>query len=807
MKKFLNQKLDNRGSGIVTVLVAIVFLTVLGSMLLMLSFTGFEMKISERKGNQNSYDAEVAMAEIRTGLQEACSDAIADSMYDYLVNSADNLENATNEFRASYMDCIGKWVVKDFDGEKIQQDGYDLKLMSGYDKSRTTCEYNPKALAAMVKNCRRGTITINCHSDKDEDEIIEISDTVKILKSKKFAESTVKFDKDDNNGKITFSNISVTYTNDNRSTTVTTDISIQVPDLAQIASSINNTDIESFALVCSGNINQNSSGGAGSVIIGSSFMNELNTTGEETLSFNDGTVIIKGAINTSDSSGNFGSRLTFGENTNLYANDIIVRQSSIALLGNSFIANDLKLNGNSNATIGGRYYGFGSSLKNADESSSIIANGSNSSVDLSLCSELSLAGFVFISDNDEDTSNDMMTGESISVKPNQMAYLADAKYLYFADDEATTLKHNPIAYNFSEYADENYPEVKLDTETALFKGDFNHDGEEESRTFADYNASLRRVIVNYESQALVYYFVTFKNADGSPDYTNASNFFRDYYKANSSEINSFIKNYMKISDTVGKISVLGTGYTYNGANTTEVPRLWDILANTSSRESLVDMSVTYSAFYENYKKYLSANKPVNALDPESEYCINNDMVDKNVIVKKTTETGEDYYDTVDVIKPEYDNPFYHKIDKVMIDAVSGKKAFQNNGKTVAVVCSGNFTYPADFTSGYSNLSSSVDPAEISLIICKGSITISSGSSFNGLIMCAGDVNINGTVNLVSSEDLFNNAITSTDPNGEKLLKYFRDYVEMDFETTSAGNSAGTSSMVFTLVNYENWKKN
>ena len=69
----------NSGSGIVLVLVCMLCVSMLGIMILYLSYTGLLIKVTERQSQENFYDATTAMDEVRAGVQKAASDSIAEA--------------------------------------------------------------------------------------------------------------------------------------------------------------------------------------------------------------------------------------------------------------------------------------------------------------------------------------------------------------------------------------------------------------------------------------------------------------------------------------------------------------------------------------------------------------------------------------------------------------------------------------------------------------------------------------------------------------------------------------------------------
>ena len=61
----------NRGSGIVLVLVCMICVSILGTLIMYLSYTGYMFKITERQSKADFYSATTAMDEIRACVQKA----------------------------------------------------------------------------------------------------------------------------------------------------------------------------------------------------------------------------------------------------------------------------------------------------------------------------------------------------------------------------------------------------------------------------------------------------------------------------------------------------------------------------------------------------------------------------------------------------------------------------------------------------------------------------------------------------------------------------------------------------------------
>ena len=133
----------------------------------------------------------------------------------------------------------------------------------------------------------------------------------------------------------------------------------------------------------------------------------------------------------------------------LWAQGVKLSSAQVNLLGTTYLSDDLTIESGSGSrvTVQGEYYGYGypesarSSLNNymydnpekrwSDTvlSSSIVINGKNTTLDLSGVRKIMLAGRSYIGTskvkpvNGESNSNDVMMGESITVKGTQLAYL------------------------------------------------------------------------------------------------------------------------------------------------------------------------------------------------------------------------------------------------------------------------------------------------------------------------------------------------------------------------------------------------
>ena len=484
----------NRGSGIVLVLVCMICVSILGTLIMYLSYTGYMFKITERQSKADFYSATTAMDEIRAGVQKAASDSIAKAYKTALINynNAEYINGTTMEkkFQEEFVDEFKNWT-----------DSSGAKLVNN--TVTDTATYNTAVLANFTNGA-----AVNGEN---------LTGTALIT---------------DNS--VTLKGVSVTYTDSKGYTTsVTSDIVVSAPSFTYIVSNYSVSGLQSYALIAKEALDTAATGT--NKISGSAYAGKM--TVQNVTTMDKGTVICKGTVLLTGASG----ALTTADDIQLWTNRIEVGKrmtgadNTLTLKGSSYVYDDLDLAGtHAAATLSGSYYGFGNSTTKAVESSAIIVNGRNTSLNLSGLSRLMLAGHSFISDANMNTNNttDILMGESTSVRGNQMAYLVPADCL----EGAAT---NPLAYTGDQ------PDVSLKTGAAI-----------NGKSAGDYGISLKPVYANYPGgigQHMAYYFMQFDTA------AHANAFFKDYFDSKTSTITSYLKQYTTLTSTSGIVQ--SAGYT------------------------------------------------------------------------------------------------------------------------------------------------------------------------------------------------------------------------------------------------------
>ena len=172
-------------------------------------------------------------------------------------------------------------------------------------------------------------------------------------------------------------------------------------------------------------------------------------------------IVCEGEINV-----NANSTFSSGNGVNLWAKGSECRFSKkmSVSLAQLILQMTLTISGkNNDVKIAGTYYGYGSvdsalnescrmqeqyknaQMNGADLSSAIVINGKNTTLDLSEAQKVMLAGRNYIASSkvsgNRSNKNDIITGESITVKGTQLAYLVPSEII------GDGTKGNPMTYN------------------------------------------------------------------------------------------------------------------------------------------------------------------------------------------------------------------------------------------------------------------------------------------------------------------------------------------------------------------------
>lgn len=533
-KCFLSKlKHNNDGSTIISVVVAMIFIVALGCSLLFVAFTSYKISIAQRNSAENFYDASSAMDDVRIGVQNTYSDSVSSAytstILEYGRNPSQALDTAQEKFSKSI------WINLSI--KNISNTSLFNRKLTDKNFSIADLSYNPDALIELIPSEHRKSCTLSGDGTVSSITSAENPDIIK---------------------GIILENIILKYIEDGYETTISTDLQINAPNFFSVPTTT--TNVNALSLVAHNNLTLKSN----SSITGDAFIGSggIIKSGTNVAKLKDGDVICKGPVKIKNGSFIFGEQkksnpkddiITTTED--LWIQKLCVGDSknnicSVEINGNTYVRDDLVMDcKKANVTLSGRYFGFGDSITKDAESSSIIVNHKDASLDISGLSHLSLAGMSFINVVDDsvfsnftgDTraskhSSPLMMGESLSVKPNQLAYLIPAGCI---ENYGT----NPKLFT----NDTNVESPKINKETIIWKHK-NDDGSIVSKTLGDYltGKSVIKPLyrrLNGSGDVVTYVFIEFDTRQA------ANKYFKDYFEAQPENIEGYFNSYLKLSKT------------------------------------------------------------------------------------------------------------------------------------------------------------------------------------------------------------------------------------------------------------------
>lgn len=512
---------NDKGSTLLLVVIAICFIGILGSLILAATVTNIEMKQVDYQSKTNFYGTEKAVDELHAGLEDITSDCVSKAYNHVLLHYVDiNLDTSTS-------------VKAEFDKRYIAE---LVSALCGtgvtYDASVSTYTFDPGKLSPFI-NASLGTLMNNASS----------SNVLKVTLNTAADKISM----------VTLKNIRVKYYEKGYETIINTDINLESPNL-DFSSSSAYPEYFKYALIADNQLKIGS--GIGMGITGNLYAGAdgivLDATNSATpnpaiastynMKINGSSLITRGDINIKNS-----GKLFIGDNSNptVWARNIILSDNSTGDLaylnmnGNCKVEDDLVLGSKySNATISGSYYGFSynkdnkavsdtdmSNQVNSGYSSSIQINGANSILNMA-AARITIAGRAFISrfkDSTPSHGNDIMTGESVAIKSNQIAYLVPSAYIWCG--------HNPVTQSECQALPNGTTEVDLSKAPQELKNLLTTTG------YTQFNYIIAGSVFRY-------YYLDFKNQ------ACANKYFSTYY--------SDLDNKTKIDSNAGKY-VLGNG--------------------------------------------------------------------------------------------------------------------------------------------------------------------------------------------------------------------------------------------------------
>ncbi len=840
---------DNKGMSIVTVIVAVGFVAILVSIIMLASVVNFKMKSVNVYAKNSFYSAEQVVDEINVGLQQIVSDGLSAAYTDVVTNysSSDLTPAEKNDLvKKKYYQYLWEklgadpehktYVVQASSGAGIDTDGRVMSNanvgLMGLLKNTTKWHYGDEktSFGAFLRADIGGNVN-NINGDGN------------------YYGTMTTYDKDG----IVLENLTVYYKDTNGFVSaIKTDIRLGYPgfvfsstDIPQISTYTFITDtalVQENPGVSKGNAHLTS-------IYGDTYAYAVDISGyrHKYGKYNNGDDLHIVATDYNVVNGG----LETNANSVLWAKDLMTQSSNTSLAGYTYMYDDFNIKGrDNNVTIKGYYTGYGNSLTSSDDSSAILVNGVNTTLDLRYINKLSLAGRAYIgttdtkgkvgrvsansnSEKDANASN-VYTGEAIAVKSNQLMYLVPGDCIGVElDDEGgvgesmygrnplTLEQYNVMMNSVNGNGDGRYVEVAGNKRLSKLNANGG------SYTLDDFVATdietgrpkVEKVFMKTAdgSSRLVYYYMTFK------DEAAANLYFRTYYGVNQDAVDRYMSNYLSaltlneggmttLMLDMAAESVSGSkivGYNINTAVRTPeagstISESFDI-ANKTYTNNFKAYCSKLTSDYDSLSAEASSDKVRNGF-PEYDSETNSMKIKEQNSDGYSAETGNENYYTV------FKNLVNEDVLKEL--AESGEDFASADGKCKAV-----FIYNSD-VDHVQSVSVSAGTTYLIVANCgvklntsgKENFKLESGetvqANFKGTIIAKGIIEAeNGEMTVVSDPENVENVLSLVSSDEVYTVSdVFRESDDVEYKKALKSSTNETVTTA-SLVTYENWSKN
>lgn len=792
----LHKQTDDKGSAMVVVIIAMAFIGILASVLMYMSLLNYQMKANNLQAKDNFYSAETVLDEIRVRMEEQVSASLGDAYTQILVNYDDtSVSEKESKLRYAFLSSM----------QKAYQCS-DTASLNYYDLKKLFDSLSPE----VKKNTELQTSDgVNSYTIKMVGGVVQTTGTngsgVAVGDLPK-GQLTLFTDG------LSFQKLKVIYTDANGYVSVIqTDIRVKMPDMS-FAQAVSLPSLTGMSLVAQDNIqvvgDAKIAGSfyADKVLVGNeddaTSTNVTLTLAEPTDKKNDDKRMVaatelylgKGATLVSDSYGElWAGKITMhgGANINFKGNDV-------------YVAGDLRIDGaNNNFTAGslvdenysGQYIGFGTG-ENGD-SSAIVVNGTGTDIDLSGLINLTLAGNTYIAtktakDNLTEADGnlngsasdrkDILMGQSIAVKSDQLAYLVPADLIKQGSnpvtrEQADNMGNTAVDFNAASSMLGGKSLTSYDITNFITNGSSNSQG---VRTF--YKRLNSKITI-------VYYYVSFDSST-QEGREAANRYFQDYYKVNKSTMDAYASIY---TDGIKIRNQSAGAYIMHLAGNVV---MFDKDQTTGSYSGNLQ-NATLGSDQSNigYKQQLAAD--------DSKF----KALCKKLIDGYEQLTPSEKADSANVYSNLVNTDAITSFTGVVRGAglvVDTEKYFESTAypDCKAVIVDGDYTYPevghTDFKSG--------------IIIATGDVKIRDNEEFNGVILAGGDILLGQDVKVTPDKEAVLRALTyskeiTASGGGQK------EYHVVDFLIGGEGYLQDNSKTYLNsdinlgdLIVYENWQK-
>lgn len=774
MKCIIKKEDRNKGAALASVIIAMTVVSVLVVAIIFAAYTNFNMKVVDKKSTDNFYTAESVLDQISGGLINEMSTGYTRA-YTEVMSSYGNyttIADLQHAFRTAYvLNLVEELQIQN--GELDDHNNPMLEDSTHYSLRNLRSYVDASAYPSTA------TYTVGIDTAATGGNMIETLADGLVLR-----------------------NILVTFTNGGYTDSISTDIKITIPGMVfSLISSM--PDIADFAYVAedgvylsanttltlngdaySGNYTETDLYGEDqyrSITLqpGAKF-NALNSE----LLVANGNVSAIGAAEFKTGSGASGSKATafYAKNIDagLSLSNADTAANKINIGGRSYIADDITLNGPDNElTIGGQYYGFGLGKGNtAADSSSIIINGKNSTIDMSGLNTLVIGGTAYVSSSSvsgsdayaDSTNHDVMTGEAIAVKSSQIAYLLPA--------ECQGIPCNPMSYSQYEKMVANNANWKADALNSVLSSI--------NKSLTSYGNVDVEVVFSASQGGSVYLYVSFDNV------ATASTYFNDLMNSSSAtaeRLQNYLTNYINAFTFNNDISRLVTDGNYlEGAEFNETTQKWERAQYTTSSSgtgTVTQELANYAGIYEALCTKLVKTKSALTSEEQGKTVFENLIQDTTI----TGFTNGSAYATASGVEITTQGTGAGQYLLATFSSGSGSTvngiAVDNRGKDA-------YTVPAGITG---------------IVLATGDVNVT--SDFSGVIICDGQLKIQNNATLTADTEAVGTALRlscqTTDAENNPAEFVFFNFFKGGENYALGDSETDNLNDVRNCIAYENWR--
>lgn len=784
---------QNQGFSLFTVLIAVSFVGILGLLVLYIALSNFNMKITDLKGKDSFYTAERALEEIRTGLQEdvgnAMSKAYTQVLESYNVENRSQDSSMDRQRQSEFQDCFITELMRTLRVSKTEDNIYNMERLRRY-------------------------VDLKYDGSKESLIITNPAGSAPLMKAVKNVGKNTE-----NNG-VLLKNLKVIYVDEKgRASIICTDIRLLVPEVqfptpSTLPDLMNMIVVADKGIVCEGtestptSINGSIYAGNLPSALAADSETSIKVIPGASLNVESGDkVVCKGEISVG-----LNSTFTSAESVNLWARGLNADSvQNVSLSGSTYFADDLTVTGkNNNVKISGNYYGYGSyesatsddcvakdqyeksGLTGAALSSAIVINGKNTTLDLSDTQKLMIAGRNYIASskvkaNNRSNTNDVATGESLTVKGTQLAYLVPKEVLGASG--------NPLTYDAYLALLNGAKDISVNWDAAVEAWG--------SRTLRDIGVDSEKPVQTvFYNDGFVYFYLNFTDAQKSAD------FMQMYYQNNptvKANMDKYLSFYfggedsgitVKDADSYLRYITNGNALSYSGA---DAQGNMQQATSVNPGEKILQEQVGYqNSWYALNRKMITS------------YDLLNKAVKEDAEGKTHNETDGD--------RSVYDNLVNEKkMISYIKDTVkddTGKYVFtasDEDGGLQAIM----------YDNGENGMNQTLkisqsDADKLRLVVCTGDVEIEAGVKFQGIIMAKGTITLKAGAQLESAPleaaRVFQAQMSSYgDGTSIKPQDFFWEGDKYVLGNSSSSGKKDTLNgsdtySIADCVTYENWKK-